>query len=251
MDAKATAVTVKEYPMTEKRAGQKADSAKILKFQKEDGMTETVEVNQSLAYRFIKRFFDIVISLIGLIVLSPILIITIIAIRIEDHGPAFFTQNRIGKDKAVFKMYKFRSMKMNAAEIHEQMKKDYGCDDIRKKNKKDPRVTKVGNFIRKTNIDELPQLINILIGNMSFVGPRPLPDYEFNDEQETFKGRYDARYAVPQGLTCIWQISNRSEPSFADRMQMDVDYSLKCGIGEDLKLFFQTFIYALVGKAAY
>lgn len=241
------AATVKEYPMTEKRA----DSAKILKFQKEDGLTETVVVNQSLAYRFVKRFFDILLSLIALVVLSPVFLITAIAIRLEDHGPAFFTQNRIGKDKVLFKMYKFRSMKMSAAEIHEQMKKEYGCEDISFKLKKDPRVTKVGNFIRKTNIDELPQLMNILKGDMSFVGPRPLPDYEFNEEQDSFKGHYDARYAVPQGLTCIWQISNRSEPSFADRMQMDVDYAEKCGLGMDVKLFFQTFLYSIFGKAAY
>ena len=225
-------------------------SAKILEFKKEETKAETV-VNQSIVYRALKRLCDIVISLTGLIVLSPILLITIIAIRLEDHGPAFFMQNRVGKDKRIFKMYKFRSMKMNAAEIHEQMKKEYGCDDISFKLKEDPRVTKVGNFIRKTNIDELPQLINILIGDMSFVGPRPLPDYEFAEEQEAFNGRYDLRYAVSQGLTCIWQISNRSEPSFAERMQMDVDYAEKSGLGMDLKLFFQTFIYFIFGKAAY
>ena len=246
MDAKVIAVSLDEgYPMTEKRE----DSSKILKFKTADG--KTVDVSRSIGYRVIKRAFDIIISLIGLVVLSPVFIITIIAIRLEDHGPAFFTQNRVGKDKAVFKMYKFRSMKMNAAEIHEQMKKEYGWDDVSFKLKDDPRVTKVGSFIRKTNIDEMPQLINIFLGHMSFVGPRPLPVYEFEEEQETYKGKYDLRYAVPAGLTCIWQISNRSELSFADRMKMDVDYSIKCGLGMDVKLFFQTFVYTIAGKAAY
>lgn len=224
---------------------------KELKLNTQDGRTEAETVNNSPGYRVLKRIFDIIFSLIALVVLSPILIAAIIAIKTEDHGPAFFTQKRVGAGKRAFKMYKFRSMKLNAAEIHEQMKKEYGCDDISFKLKEDPRVTKVGNIIRKTNIDELPQLVNILIGDMSFVGPRPLPDYEFMEEQEAFNGKYDARYEVPQGLTCIWQISNRSEPSFADRMRMDVEYAEKCGIKMDIKLFFQTFLFFLVGRASY
>ena len=252
MDAKAVVIGLDErHHMVEHDVStteQKA-SANILKIKTADG--KSVEVSRSIGYRVSKRIFDIIISLIGIVVLSPVLLVTIIAIRLEDHGPAFFMQNRVGKDKAIFKMYKFRSMKMNAAEIHEQMKEEYGCDDVSFKLKNDPRVTKVGSFIRKTNIDELPQLINIFLGHMSFVGPRPLPVYEFEEEQKTYGGKYDARYAVPAGLTCIWQISNRSEPSFADRMQMDVDYSIKCGVWMDVKLFFQTFMYSVTGKAAY
>lgn len=252
MEAKTIVIELGEgYPMVEResRKGSADPSSNILQY-KATGSTQ-MEVSRSLMYIFLKRAFDIIISLIGLVVLSPVFIITFIAIRLEDHGPAFFTQDRVGKDKAVFKMYKFRSMKMNASEIHEQMKKEYGWDDVSFKLKDDPRVTNIGSFIRKTNIDELPQLINIFLGHMSFVGPRPLPVYEFEEEQETYKGKYDLRYAVPQGLTCIWQISNRSEPSFADRMQMDVDYSVKCGIWMDVKLFFQTFVYSITGKAAY
>ncbi len=83
------------------------------------------------------------------------------------------------------------------------------------------------------------------------MGPRPLPVYEYEEEQKTYKGKYDARYEVPQGLTCIWQISNRSEPGFADRMQMDVDYTKQCNLGIDIKLFFQTVLYSIFGKAAY
>ncbi len=254
MDTRASTVGLKEgyrrmvgreHPVNEQR------DAKILEYKREDGKTEPVVVNQSIGYRFVKRLFDIIFSIIGIVALSPILLLTIIAIKLEDHGSAIFTQNRVGVGKKIFKMYKFRSMKINAAEIHEQMKKEYGCEDISFKLKEDPRVTRVGNFIRRTNIDEFPQLINILIGDMSFIGPRPLPDYEFAEEQKTFDGKYDDRYAVPQGLTCIWQISNRSEPSFSDRMQMDVDYAHKCGIKMDIKLFVQTFVYSIFGKASY
>ena len=225
--------------------------ADILTFKTVESKMETVTVNNSTVYRFIKRTSDIIISLIALIILLPVFLITAIAIKLEDRGPVFFTQDRVGRGKSVFSMYKFRSMKVGAAEMHEDLREQYGCDDISFKIKDDPRETKVGRVIRKLNIDELPQLVNILKNDMSFVGPRPLPVYEYKEEQKTYKGIYDARYAVPAGLTCIWQISNRSEPSFADRMQMDVDYSIKCGVWMDIKLFFQTFLYSLFGKAAY
>lgn len=208
-------------------------------------------VKRRLGYRIIKRTFDIIISALALIILSPVFLVTAIAIKIEDKGPVFFTQERVGMGGTVFSMFKYRSMKVGSADIHEDLKERYGCDDVSFKLKDDPRVTKVGKKIRAMNIDELPQLLNILKGDMSFVGPRPLPVYEYEDEQRAYKGKFDKRYAVPQGLTCIWQISNRSEPDFAERMQMDVDYAEQCGLLMDLKLFIQTFIYAMFGKAAY
>lgn len=225
--------------------------ADILTFKTVESKMETVTVNNSMVYRFIKRTSDIIISLIALIILLPVFLITAIAIKLEDRGPVFFTQDRVGRGKSVFSMYKFRSMKVGAAEMHEDLRERYGCDDISFKIKDDPRETKVGRVIRKLNIDELPQLVNILKNDMSFVGPRPLPVYEYKEEQKTYKGIYDARYAVPQGLTCIWQISHRAEPDFSDRMQMDVDYAENCGIGIDIKLFMQTFIYSLFGKVSY
>ena len=206
---------------------------------------------QSLPYRFIKRLADIVLSLVGLILLSPIFLITAIAIKLEDGGSVFYVQDRIGKNKNIFKMYKFRSMKMDADKMHEQMKKEYGVRDVSFKLKEDPRETRVGRVIRKWNIDELPQLLNILKGEMTFVGPRPLPVYEYEDEQKRYNGKYDLRYEVPQGLTCTWQIGNRSETEYSERMQMDVDYARRCGLLLDTRLFFLTAIYSITGKAAY
>lgn len=235
----------------EKKYDLRAMNDNILTLKTAKGKTNTLTVNNSSTYRFIKRLADIIISLLALIILSPVFIITAIAIKLEDHGPVFFAQDRVGKDEKIFSMYKFRSMKVGADQMHEDLKERYACDDISFKLKDDPRETKVGRVIRKLNIDELPQLVNILKNDMSFVGPRPLPVYEYEEEQETYKGKYDTRYAVPQGLTCIWQISNRSEPDFADRMQMDVDYVEKCGVGMDVKLFLQTLIYSLFGKASY
>lgn len=210
-----------------------------------------VRVNRSISYRFIKRFFDIIVSLLALIVLLPVFLITSFLIVLEDRGPVLFIQKRAGKNGVQFSMYKFRSMKVGADKLHEKMKEEHGCNEVSFKLKEDPRSTKIGKFIRATNIDELPQLINILKGEMSFVGPRPLPIYEYEEEQNTYNGKYNARYEVPQGLTCIWQISNRSEHEFADRMQMDVDYAKKCGLGMDIKLFVQTIVFCVLGKAAY
>ncbi|MCR5557152.1 MAG: sugar transferase [Butyrivibrio sp.] len=210
-----------------------------------------IRVNKSISYRFTKRAFDMIASILALAILMPVLLLTALFIVLEDHGPVLFIQKRVGKNGKIFSMYKFRSMKVGADKLHEKMKAQYGCSEVSFKLKEDPRNTKVGKIIRATNIDELPQLINILKGDMSFVGPRPLPVYEYEEEQQTYNGKYNARYGVPQGLTCIWQISNRSMHEFEDRMQMDVDYAEKCSISMDLKLLVQTFIYCLLGKASY
>ena len=202
-------------------------------------------------YGSVKRISDIVIAFCGLIVLLPVFLVTALAIMIEDRGPVFYAQKRIGKYEKEFKIYKFRSMYKNAEEIHEELRKEYGCEDVSFKLKNDPRITKVGKVIRKFNIDELPQLINILKGDMSLVGPRPLPVYEYEDEQKQYGKRYIERYSVPQGLTCIWQISNRASIDFEDRMQMDVEYARKKGFWIDLKLIVKTFVFTLTGKAAY
>jgi len=220
-----------------------------------DTKVKNRKIKKNIFYRFFKRFADIFLSVLALVILSPVFLITVIAIAIEDGRPFFYNQKRVGKNKKVFKMYKFRSMRKDADKIHEQMKKEYGGNDISFKleDKVDPRITKVGRFIRKTNIDELPQLLNIIAGNMSIVGPRPLPTYEFDEEQETFEGAYDERYEVPQGLTCYWQITfgERGKLSFAERMQMDVDYARESNLWIDIKLVFKTAIGTLFGKAGF
>lgn len=210
-----------------------------------------IKVMQNPVYAVCKRIFDVVMSLFALIVLSPVFLITAVAIYLEDKGDIFFTQERIGYQEKKFNMYKFRSMKINADKIHEQMKQEYGEEEVSFKIKNDPRITKVGKFIRKFNIDELPQLINILKGDMSIVGPRPLPVYEYEEERKRYGNQYIERYAVPQGLTCIWQISSRADVSFERRMQMDVEYAQRCGIRLDLLLIFKTALEVITGKAEY
>ncbi len=131
---------------------------------------EIVYQKKRLTYKVVKRFLDIFLSVVALVCLSPLFLITSIAIYLEDKGDIFFTQERIGYQGKKFNIYKFRSMKINADKIHEQMKQEYGEEEVSFKIKNDPRITKVGKFIRKFNIDELPQLINIIKG----VGPRPI-----------------------------------------------------------------------------
>lgn len=204
-------------------------------------------------YFIIKRSMDIVLSVIGIIVLSPVCLIAAIAVLIEDGRPIFFNQVRIGKDKKEFKMYKFRSMKRNAEELHEKMKKESGQQEVSFKlsDKEDPRVLKVGYYLRKFSIDELPQLINIIKGDMSLVGPRPLPKYEFLDTEKTYGNIYDMRYTVEQGLTCYWQIAGRSDITYERRMEMDCQYAEEASALKDLKLILKTALYAVLGKGEY
>ena len=216
-----------------------------------EGTNEKKTASSRRGYLITKRLFDIVMSLLALIVLSPVFLVTAIAIWIEDRGPAIYVQKRVGQGEKVFSIYKFRSMRTDAEQIHEQMKRECGNDEVSFKLKDDPRVTVVGKIIRKFNIDELPQLLNILSGDMSIVGPRPLPVYEFEDEKKLYGDKYALRYEAPQGLTCIWQVSNRAEVSFERRMQMDVEYVRKCSFGLDIILIVKTGLYAILGKAEY
>ncbi len=212
-------------------------------------------LKKNVFYRIIKRTMDIVCGTLALILLSPLFLVILIAIRIEDGGPGIYKQKRVGQGTREFNIYKFRSMYKDADKIHEKMKEEMGVTEVSFKmgDKEDPRITKVGRFIRKTNIDELPQLINIIAGHMSIVGPRPLAVYEYEDEQKKYNGKYDNRYDVPQGLTCYWQteFSKRGKISFEDRMKMDVDYAMDSNLWVDIKLIFKTAIHTFIGKAGY
>lgn len=201
----------------------------------------------SLSYVAIKRVIDIAGSLVGIVLLSPIFLTTAAAIAIEDNGPIIYKQKRIGKDEKIFWMYKFRSMYKNADKIHNALKEEYQSEEISFKLKDDPRITRVGKIIRRLSIDELPQLINILKGEMSIVGPRPLPDYEYED----IKGKYTERYKVPQGLTCYWQVSGRSNIDFEKRMEMDKQYAKDANLLLDIKLILKTIWTVLCGDGAY
>ncbi|MDY4604554.1 sugar transferase [Clostridium tertium] len=202
-----------------------------------------VEKKESrLIYNLSKRIIDIIGSLIGLILLSPILIIVGILIKFESKGPIVFTQKRVGKDGKEFDMYKLRSMVVNAEEIKEKLKEQNEMSGPMFKMKDDPRITKVGKFIRKTSIDELPQLVNILKGDMSLVGPRPsLPN-----EVKEFETWMLKRLNVKPGLTCYWQVMGRNNIDFEDWMKLDVKYVNERSFWLDIKLIFKT-VFVLFG----
>lgn len=188
--------------------------------------------------RFVKRTFDIISSFFAMIILSPVFLIVALAIYIDDpKGSPIFVQDRVGKNGKNFKMYKFRSMVVDAETRLNELKSQNEKDGPVFKMKEDPRITRIGRFIRKTSIDELPQLVNVLKGDMSVVGPRPaLPDEvaEYND----FERR---RLLMRPGLTCYWQASdNRDDISFDDWMKMDVNYIETYSLWIDIKLIIRT-----------
>ncbi|SFJ39035.1 Sugar transferase involved in LPS biosynthesis (colanic, teichoic acid) [Terrisporobacter glycolicus] len=198
---------------------------------------EMVEPRKGIIYLFFKRTIDILGSGIGLIILSPVFILVALTIKIEDpKGKVFFVQERCGKNNKLFKMYKFRSMISNAEELLEELICENEMDGPVFKIKEDPRITRVGRFIRKTSIDELPQLFNILMGDMSIVGPRPAIPHEVAEYNEYQK----QRLLVKPGLTCIWQVSGRNSIGFDEWVDMDLEYIEKRNLWMDVKLIFKT-----------
>jgi len=189
------------------------------------------------SYLFAKRLFDIVFGIIGCVFLLIISIPISLLIILEDGIPVIFTQERNGLNGKVFKMYKFRSMCKDAPEMHKDLLKDNELDGPAFKMKEDPRVTKIGRFIRKTSIDELPQFINIVKGEMSFVGPRPLPTYETEQCNEY----QNQRLLVKPGLTCYWQCMGRNNIEFDEWMELDLRYIREASVWTDLKIMFMTF----------
>jgi len=196
------------------------------------------QIERRKVYEFIKRAVDIICSLIGLIVLMPILVIVAILIRIESKGSIIFYQDRVGKYGVVFKMYKFRSMVVNAEDLKEKLTNENERTGPMFKMKNDPRITRVGSFIRKTSIDELPQLVNILKGEMSLVGPRPSLINEVNEFEDWMLKRLN----VKPGLTCYWQVSGRDDIEFNQWMELDVKYVDERNILIDIKLILKTFL---------
>ena len=192
-------------------------------------------------YSFCKRLFDFIVSLISLLILLiPFAIISII-ILIDDHEASpIFVQKRVGKNGKLFKIYKFRTMCANAEDKLVDLADMNEMDGPVFKIKDDPRITKVGSFLRTSNIDELPQLFNILLGHMSFVGPRPALPKEVEQYRESDR----LRLLVTPGLTCYWQATkNRNEISFDEWMAMDRQYIMDRSVGVDIKLIFKTFLF--------
>lgn len=198
-------------------------------------------------YWVAKRGMDVVCSGMALLLLLPVFLITAVAIWAEDGGPVIYAQDRNGLKGKVFRMYKFRSMCKDAEKLHKELEKQNELDGPVFKIKKDPRVTKVGRIIRKTSVDELPQLINILKGEMSVVGPRPLVTYE----TEKCNAYQKQRMAVKPGLTCYWQCSGRNELSFEEWVEMDLKYIEEANLWVDVKIILKTVRMVVSGKGAY
>ena len=194
-------------------------------------------VQVSTTYLFLKRVMDITGAIIGLILALPFMIVILILIKIEDpKGPIFFSQVRNGIYPQTFKMYKFRSMYIDAEEKLQELMHLNEQSGPAFKIKDDPRITKVGKFIRKTSLDELPQLFNVLKGDMSLVGPRPALPREVAQYTEYQK----QRLLVKPGLTCIWQVSGRNNIDFDQWVELDLEYIKKRSIGLDIKLILMT-----------
>lgn len=202
---------------------------------------------KSPAYLWIKRCIDILLSALALVCLAPVFLITAIAIKLEDRGPVLFRQLRAGKNMKPFVIYKFRSMCVDADSRLPMMMKDNEQTGHAFKIKNDPRITRVGKFIRKFSIDELPQLINIIKGDMSIVGPRPILTFQMEE-----CSRYEQqRLVVQPGLTCYWQIGGRANIEWEDWVEMDLDYIEDMSLWTDLKIIARTIPAVFDREGAY
>lgn len=193
-------------------------------------------VKKRLFYPVCKRGFDMIASLIALVLLSPLFLVIALRIKLEDGGPVIYSQTRLGKNEKPFKMYKFRSMVQNADQIKQQLLDQNEVEGAMFKMKEDPRVTRTGKWIRKYSLDELPQLVNVLLGDMSLVGPRPpLPsevaEYTDYDKQ---------RLLVTPGCTGLWQATVRNDSNFDEMVYLDIRYINKMNIWIDFYIILKT-----------
>ena len=194
------------------------------------------KIKSRFIYHGMKRLFDIVAATCGIVILSPLMIIIAILIKSEDHGPVFYKQVRVGKNGKTFKMYKFRSMFVNADKMLDGLKEQNDVDGPMFKMKKDPRVTKIGRFIRKHSLDELPQFLNVVRWDMSLVGPRPALPSEVAEYNE-----YDKqRLLVIPGCTGLWQATERNEVGFNEMVQLDIEYIQKSNLFFDFWIIWKT-----------
>lgn len=203
--------------------------------------------SDKVIYHTIKRIIDIILSLVALVVLLPVFLIIAIAIKIDSKGTVFFKHKRIGKNGKDIYIYKFRTMKPNA----EDMIKDFTEEQMKEfkesyKLKDDPRITRIGKFLRKTSLDELPQIMNILKGELSIVGPRPVID----EELEKYEENKDKFLSVTPGLTGYWQANGRSSTTYEERMDMELYYVDNCSLWLDIKIFFKTIVSVLKKEGA-
>ena len=200
------------------------------------------------SYLFLKRIVDCLFALTGLILLSPVFLLIMLLIKIEDpKGPVFFKQLRSGKNGEEFYMYKFRSMCVDAESKLEALLHQSDVEGAMFKMKDDPRVTKIGRFIRKTSLDEFPQLVNVLKGEMSLVGPRPpLPR-----EVRQYTSRDKQRLLVTPGCTGLWQVSGRNNLSFEEMIELDLKYISNLSLMNDMKILVKTVKVVVKNEGAY
>ena len=198
-------------------------------------------------YKVVKRIADIIGGIIGLILLSPVFLILAICIKIDSKGPVIFAHKRIGKNGKEFNMYKFRSMYENAEEMIENFNEEQKIEwQENFKLDNDPRITKVGRLLRKTSLDELPQIVNIIKGDLSIIGPRPIVDEElkkYGDNKEKF-------LSITPGLTGYWQANGRSNTTYEERMQMELYYIDNQSLLLDIKIFFKTIVSVIKKEGA-
>jgi len=196
----------------------------------------------------VKRMLDIIVSALGMILLAPVFLAIAIAVKLSSPGPVFFSQVRVGRYGRHFNFYKFRSMRQDAEALKDGLKKqNESKDGVIFKMKDDPRITKVGRFLRRTSLDELPQLWNVFIGDMSLVGPRPPVPSEVQEYTLEDRKRLD----VIPGITCLWQIKGRSEIPFHEQVRLDKEYILAPGIWKDIVILLKTIPAIIGGKGAY
>lgn len=205
------------------------------------------ELDRQSRYIFLKRFFDIVLSLVGLIILAIPCLIIAIFIKLCDGGPVLYTQARVGKDGKIFKIYKFRSMYVDADKLLDKLSEQNEVTGPMFKMKNDPRITSVGRFLRKTSLDELPQLWNVLLGDMSLVGPRPPLPKEVAKYSEYDRQRL---WVIP-GCTGLWQATERNDVGFDRMVELDLEYIQKRSLMFDAKIILMTFWVIIHPNGAY
>ncbi len=205
------------------------------------------EVKENRVYCITKRIFDVNVALFILLLVLPLIPVIIILIKIDTKGSLFYKQKRVGKDSKEFDLYKFRSMVKGADKTVESLRQLSDSDGPIFKLKNDPRITKVGYFLRHSSLDELPQLINVLKGEMSIVGPRPnLPS-----EVAHYLPWQEKRLEVTPGITCFWQVAGRSHIGFHEWMRLDLEYINKRSFRTDLNIILKTFPAVIARKGAY
>jgi exopolysaccharide biosynthesis polyprenyl glycosylphosphotransferase len=208
----------------------------------------TISPNSSDGWPIVcKRLLDIFVSSLLLILLAPVFILVALLVKLDFSGPVFFVQDRVGLNKRRFRMYKFRTMVGDAEKKQSQLESLNEADGPVFKIKNDPRITAIGKFLRKTSIDELPQLFNVLSGDMSLVGPRPLPVRDYEGFNEDWQRR---RFSVRPGITCIWQVGGRSSVSFEKWMELDLQYIDKWSLWLDFQILLRTIPAVLKGSGA-